>query len=79
MRGPQVSGRWVSWAVSARRADDGLVAGFLEATMPAADLVHNLARRLTDRRADAEDLVQETYLRDRPTLRLRPWAGSTGR
>jgi hypothetical protein len=36
---------------------------FLRATLPALDLVHNLARRLLPGRADAEDLVQETYLR----------------
>ncbi|MBE1565936.1 RNA polymerase sigma factor [Nonomuraea africana] len=36
---------------------------FLRATMPAADLVFNLARRLTPAQADAEDLVQETYAR----------------
>ncbi|MGP3912943.1 RNA polymerase sigma factor [Nonomuraea sp. 10N515B] len=36
---------------------------FLQATMPASDLVHNLARRLTTCAADAEDLVQETYTR----------------
>jgi len=36
---------------------------FLRATLPALDLVHNLARRLAPARADAEDLVQETYLR----------------
>lgn len=36
---------------------------FLQATMPSVDLVHNLARRLTDTRSDAEDLVQETYTR----------------
>jgi RNA polymerase sigma-70 factor, ECF subfamily len=36
---------------------------FLRATLPALDLVHNLARRLVPGRADAEDLVQETYLR----------------
>lgn len=68
----------------ARHVEDGLVggqgAGFLEATMPAADLVHNLARRLTDRRVDAEDLVQETYLRawvawtgGRRPDRVAPW------
>ncbi|MFI0419721.1 RNA polymerase sigma factor [Spongiactinospora sp. 9N601] len=36
---------------------------FLQATMPAADVVFNLARRLTPTHADAEDLVQETYAR----------------
>ena len=36
---------------------------FLRATLPALDLVHNLARRFAPGRADAEDLVQETYLR----------------
>jgi RNA polymerase sigma-70 factor (ECF subfamily) len=53
---------------------------FLRATMPALDLVHNLARRLVPSRADAEDLVQETYLRawqawtaGRPPRRVEPW------
>jgi hypothetical protein len=36
---------------------------FLQATLPALDLVHNLARRFAQDRADAEDLVQDTYLR----------------
>ncbi len=36
---------------------------FLEATQPAVDLVFNLARRLAATAPDAEDLVQETYLR----------------
>jgi hypothetical protein len=36
---------------------------FLHATLPVLDLVFNLARRLTTNRPDAEDLVQETYLR----------------
>jgi RNA polymerase sigma-70 factor (ECF subfamily) len=36
---------------------------FLQATLPALDLVHNLARRFVRDRADAEDLVQDTYLR----------------
>jgi RNA polymerase sigma-70 factor, ECF subfamily len=35
---------------------------FLRATMPEADLVYNLSRRLTDGRQDAEDLVQDTFL-----------------
>jgi RNA polymerase sigma-70 factor (ECF subfamily) len=53
---------------------------FLRATLPALDLVHNLARRLVPNRADAEDLVQETYLRawqawtaGRPPRRVEPW------
>jgi RNA polymerase sigma-70 factor (ECF subfamily) len=53
---------------------------FLRATMGAMDLVYNLSCRLTDRRQDAEDLVQETYLhafrawleRRRPR-RVEPW------
>jgi RNA polymerase sigma-70 factor, ECF subfamily len=36
---------------------------FLRATLPALDLVHNLARGFVRSRADAEDLVQDTYLR----------------
>jgi RNA polymerase sigma-70 factor (ECF subfamily) len=53
---------------------------FLRATLPALDLVHNLARRLVPGRADTEDLVQETYLRawqawtaGRPPRRVEPW------
>jgi RNA polymerase sigma-70 factor (ECF subfamily) len=53
---------------------------FLRATLPALDLVHNLARRFAPGRADAEDLVQETYLRawqawtaGRPPRRVEPW------
>jgi RNA polymerase sigma-70 factor, ECF subfamily len=53
---------------------------FLRATMGAMDLVFNLSRRLTDSRQDAEDLVQDTFLRAfgawtehrRPT-RVEPW------
>lgn len=36
---------------------------FLQATQPASDLVYNLAHRLTATAPDAEDLVQDTYLR----------------
>ena len=53
---------------------------FLRATLPVLDLVHNLARRLTRDRADAEDLVQETYTRawaawvaGRVPRRVEPW------
>ena len=35
---------------------------FLRRTMPAMDLVYNIARRMVPRPEDAEDLVQETYL-----------------
>jgi RNA polymerase sigma-70 factor (ECF subfamily) len=53
---------------------------FLRATMGAMDLVFNLSRRLTDSRQDAEDLVQETFLRAfqawmdlRRPKRVEPW------
>ena len=36
---------------------------FLDATLPHADAVHALARRLVPRRDDAEDLVQDTWVR----------------
>jgi RNA polymerase sigma-70 factor (ECF subfamily) len=36
---------------------------FLDETLTHLDLLYNLARRLTFRREEAEDLVQETYLR----------------
>jgi RNA polymerase sigma-70 factor, ECF subfamily len=36
---------------------------FLAATLPALDLVYNLARRIAERGDEVEDLVQETYLR----------------
>ena len=36
---------------------------FLAATLPALDLVYNLARRMAAEHDEVEDLVQETYLR----------------
>ena len=49
------------------RIDD---AAFLEATLPAMDRLWSLARRCTATREDAEDLVQETYMRA-----LEAWRG----
>ena len=53
---------------------------FLRAAIGAVDLVFNLSRRLTDNRQDAEDLVQETYLRafrawteHRRPKKVEPW------
>jgi RNA polymerase sigma-70 factor (ECF subfamily) len=53
---------------------------FLRATMGAVDLVFNLSRRMTDSRQDAEDLVQDTFLRafrawtdHRRPKRAEPW------
>ncbi|MDQ3915049.1 MAG: sigma-70 family RNA polymerase sigma factor [Actinomycetota bacterium] len=52
---------------------------FLAATLPALDLVYNLARRLVSAN-DVEDLVQETYTRafgawaaGRPPKKVEPW------
>jgi RNA polymerase sigma-70 factor, ECF subfamily len=53
---------------------------FLRRTMPAMDLVYNIARRMVPRREDAEDLVQETFLGayrawvdGRAPRRVEPW------
>ncbi len=58
-----------------RRAHDE----FLEATLPALDLVYNLTRRLVDP-DDVEDVVQETFTRafdawsaGRPPRKVEPW------
>jgi RNA polymerase sigma-70 factor (ECF subfamily) len=52
---------------------------FLAATLPALDLVYNLARRLVDA-DDVEDVVQETFTRafdawmkGRPPRKVEPW------
>lgn len=53
---------------------------FLQATLPATDLLYNLARRCTRSKQEAEDLVQETYLHawrswrsHRRPDRVEPW------
>lgn len=53
---------------------------FLTATLPALDLVYNLARRLVRDRGLVEDVVQETYMRafeawtsGRKPRRVEPW------
>jgi RNA polymerase sigma-70 factor (ECF subfamily) len=53
---------------------------FLNATLPALDLVYNLARRLHSDPGQVEDLVQETYARafeawvaGRKPRRVQPW------
>jgi RNA polymerase sigma-70 factor (ECF subfamily) len=53
---------------------------FLAATLPALDLVYNLARRMAAERDEVEDLVQETYLRafeawmrSRRPRKVEPW------
>ena len=53
---------------------------FLAATLPALDLVYNLARRLVSGPYEVEDLVQETYTRafeawrdGRKPRRVEPW------
>ena len=63
-----------------RRPTAGDQDEFLRATMGAVDLVFNLSRRLTDSRQDAEDLVQDTFLRafdawtdHRRPMRVEPW------
>lgn len=60
---------------SHKRSDED----FLAATLPALDLVYNLARRLVAP-GEVEDLVQETYMkafdawkRDRKPRKVEPW------
>jgi len=43
--------------------DDRALAGFEELAMPLFDSAHNFAHRLVQNQNDAEDLVQETYLK----------------
>jgi RNA polymerase sigma-70 factor, ECF subfamily len=43
--------------------EDRLLAGFEELAMPQFDSLYNFARWLVHNRSDAEDLVQETYLK----------------
>ena len=57
--GPQVIFR--SGTSSAQ--DDGALAGFEELAIPLFDSAHNFAHRLVQNQNDAEDLVQETYLK----------------
>lgn len=53
--------------------DDNPAGEFLEAVLGEADALLALARRLTDSRGEAEDLVQETYLHAyRAWVRRRP-------
>lgn len=53
---------------------------FLAATLPALDLVYNLSRKLVSGTEEAEDLVQETYMRafdawerGRKPRKVEPW------
>jgi RNA polymerase sigma-70 factor (ECF subfamily) len=72
----------IEWVVSASYEPRAPVTDerFLEETLGAMDLVYNIARRVAPRRDDAEDLVQETYLRafrawrdGRRPDRVEPW------
>ncbi len=66
--------KMVSMRGRRRRSED-----FLEATLPALDLVYNLARRLVDA-DDVEDVAQETFaraydawVRGRTPRKVEPW------
>ena len=52
---------------------------FLQATLDHLDMLFNLARRLTSSRQEAEDLVQETYVRALRGWRRRPPSGRRSR
>ena len=67
---------------SSNRSDpDGLASRFDEMALPCLDRVYWVARRLTRNNHDAEDLVQETYLRafrafeqfEEREFGIRPW------
>ena len=57
--GPQVIFRFGT----SSSQDDRALAGFEELAMPLFDSAHNFAHRLVQNQNDAEDLVQETYLK----------------
>ena len=57
--GPQVIFR----SGTSSSQDDRALAGFEELAMPLFDSAHNFAHRLVQNQNDAEDLVQETYLK----------------
>ena len=51
------------------------LASFEEAVLPHLDAAYNLAHWLTRNDTDAEDVVQEAYLRAFKVLRRFPWRG----
>ena len=64
MRRPGFSPReMVRFGLSSSSQEDGSLAGFEELAMPLFDSLYNFARWLAENQNDAEDLVQETYLK----------------